>query len=301
LRALIAMLSIAVLGATAGCSGADAEHGPYGAEAAKVGESQAVLGWNIGVSNLRWDSDHVLVDVDAAPSEAGKPHAKPEDLRFGLYGALAHPIEAAGLGSCSDVATLAIDPLAAPNPDRITGTVCLGPVENQSEVRGVYVYSPRDRIPGSAAAYPAAFPVGVLPTNENDTGGLLVSTTSVDAWRADGSQVTQPQLGDPTVFSGNGYMLLALQASGVAARYREESQQRGGPMMVVVAPSLPAGQGLSHACMTYGSSALVLPDAKLDAVQVRMSLCTEGEINNALLYATLSVVGTHAAVWTTRE
>ena len=42
---------------------------------------------------------------------------------------------------------------------------------------------------------------------------------------------------------------------------------------------------------------LVLPDASLDAVRVAASLCTQGEINAALLYATVSVVGTHAAVW----
>ena len=42
----------------------------------------------------------------------------------------------------------------------------------------------------------------------------------------------------------------------------------------------------------------MLPDASLDAVQVRASLCTQGEINAALLYATVSLVGTHAALWT---
>ncbi len=51
----------------------------------------------------------------------------------------------------------------------------------------------------------------------------------------------------------------------------------------------------------YGSSVLVLPDSSLDAVQVRASLCTQGEMNAALLYATVSVVGTHAGLWTTDE
>ena len=296
-----ALLSVAVLALAIACSDGDRNAHPYGAEAAKVGASMAVLGWNMGLSNLRWDGQHVLVDIDAAPSEQGKPHANPADLRFGLYGALAHPLEADGIGSCAGVASLGVSPLAAPNPDRIAGTVCLGPVQNQSEVRGVYVYSPRDRIPKSAAAYAAAFPVGALPTNENDTGGLVVKTTSVDAWRADGTQVVQADLGDPGIFTGNGYMLLGLDASGLAARYRDESQQRGGPMMIVVTPALPAGEGLSHACAVYGSSVLVLPDAKLGAVHIAASLCTQGEINEALLYANMSVVGTHAAVWTTRD
>jgi hypothetical protein len=299
-RALIAMALVAVLAVVPACSHHDPVAGPYGATVGKVGESLSVLGWHIGLANLRWDNGHVLVDIDAAPSDAGKPHAKAEELRFGLYGALAHPLEANGIGSCRDVANLAIQPLAAPTPDRLTGTVCLGPVQDRSEVRGVYAYSPRDRMPGTTAAYPIAFPVGVLPTNENDTG-LLVKTTSAQAWRADGSMVTQPQLGDPAVFSGNGYMLLGMDISAVAARYRDESARRGGPLMLLVTPTLPEGEGLSRACAAYGSSLLVLPDAKLDAVHIAASLCTQGEINEALLYASLSVVGTHAAVWTSRD
>jgi hypothetical protein len=48
----------------------------------------------------------------------------------------------------------------------------------------------------------------------------------------------------------------------------------------------------------YGASLLILPDSSLEAIAVRASLCTQGEINAALLYATVSVIGTHAAVWT---
>jgi hypothetical protein len=29
-------------------------------------------------------------------------------------------------------------------------------------------------------------------------------------------------------------------------------------------------------------------------------MCAQGEINAALLYATVSVIGTHAALWTSR-
>jgi hypothetical protein len=298
LRVLIAMLSIAILGAA--CSTSSRVANPYGASVARLGESMALLGWNMSVSNLRFESGHVLVDVDAAPSEKGKPHAKPEDIRFGVYGAVAHPLETDGLGSCSGVASLAISPLSAPDPDRLTGTVCLGPLDEQSAVRGVYVYSPRDRIAGTTAAYPVAFPVGVLPTNRTDTG-LTVQSKSTEAWRADGTMVTQASLGDPAVFTGNGYMLLSLDISAIKAQYSDESAKRGGPLMVIVAPTMPAGQGLSHACAAYGSSVLALPDAKLDAVRLNASLCTQGEINEALLYGTLSVVGTHAAVWISRD
>ncbi|MDT5182192.1 MAG: hypothetical protein QOI29_350 [Mycobacterium sp.] len=286
----------AIVVVASGCSGDDGRAHPYSTQSAAIGESLSVLGWNISVTNLRFDGDYVLVDVDASPSQKdGGPHAKPEDIRFGLYGALAHPIEANGLGACKDVTSLALQPLSAQTPDRLTGTVCLGPQRDQSQVRGIYVYSPRERIPDTAAAYPAAFPVGVLPTNENDTG-LVLKTTSVDAFRADGAQLNPSAMGDPTAFSGNGYMLLGLEIDGLAARYRDDSARRGGPMMVLAAPTLPA-PGLSHACDIYGASVLVLPEASLDAVQVRASLCTQGDINAALLYATVSLAGTHAGLW----
>ena len=298
LRALVAVMAATVLVASA-CSRDGDRGGPYSTQSVTIGESQSILGWNISVTNLRFDADYVLVEVDASASQKDGAHAKPEDIRFGIYGALAHPIEANALGGCKDVTNLALQPLSAPTPDRMTGTVCLGPQRDQSQVRGVYVYSPRERIPDTSAAYPAAFPVGVLPTNENDTG-LILKTTSVDAFRADGAQLDPSAMGDPNAFSGNGYMLLGLEIDGLATRYRDDSARRGGPMMVLAAPTLPA-PGLSHACDVYGASVLVLPDASRDAVQVRASLCTQGEINKALLYATVSMVGTHAALWTTHD
>jgi hypothetical protein len=287
----------------AGCSGSNRPVNPYGAQGARLGEALALLGWNMSVSNLRWDSDYVLVDVSAAVASAKDPHAphaKPGDIRFGLYGALAHPTEASGLGSCDNAMASVHDigyPLSAP-PDRLTGTVCLGPLKDHSQVRGVYSYSPWDRIPNSSAAYPAAFPVGLMPTNANDTG-LVVKTASISAWRADGTPVTKAQLGDAGAFNGNGYMLLGLEADSVAARYRDDSAKRGGPMMLLASPTLP-GPGLNPACAAYGSSVLILPDASLDAVHVNASLRAQGEINEALLYATVAIDGTHAGVWTQR-
>ncbi len=250
----------------------------------------------MSVSNLRFDGDYVLVDVDAAASTPGGPHAKPDAIRFGLYGALAHPIESNALGGCSAVTSLNLQPAAAPSPDKLSGTVCLGPLRDQTQVRGVYAYSPQDQIAGTTVAYAAAFPVGLMPTNENDTG-MVLQTTSVDAFRGDGAKLEPTALGDVAAFTGNGYMLLGLEIDGQSSRYREDSARRGGPLMVVVAPTLP-GAGLSYACSTYGASLLVLPDSSLDAISVRASLCTQGEINSALLYPTVSVIGTHAALWT---
>lgn len=296
MRALIAMAAIVMVASA--CSGDDPRPAPYSTQSAAFGQSLPMLGWNISVSNLRFDADYVLVDVDGSVPKKDAPHAKPEDIRFGLYGALAHPVEANALGGCKDVTNLAVQPLSIPTTDRMTGTVCLGPQRDQSQVRGVYVYSPRERIPDTVAAYPAAFPIGLLPTNENDTG-LVLKTSSVDAFRADGAQLDPSAMGDPDAFSGNGYMLLGLEIDGLAARYRDDSARRGGPMMVLAEPTLPP-PGLSHACDVYGASVLVLPDASRDAVQVRASLCTQGDINAALLYATVSMVGTHAGLWTTK-
>jgi hypothetical protein len=295
----IACLAVCLVG----CSGSNHPVRPYGAQGARFGESLALLGWNMSVSNLRWDGDFVLVDVSAAVASPKDPHAshtKPQDIRFGLYGALAHPMESTGLGSCDNALASVHDipaPLSAP-ADRLTGTVCLGPLKDRSQVRGVYGYSPRDRIPDTSAAYPAAFPVGLMPTNANDTG-LVVKTTSLSAWRADGTPVTKAQLGDPGAFTGDGYMLLGLEADSIAARYRDDSAKRGGPMMLLASPTVP-GRGLNPACTTYGSSVLILPDASLDSVHVNASLCTQGEINEALLYATVAIDGTHAGVWTQR-
>jgi hypothetical protein len=298
-RALIAALTAIGVVAASACSIGEESARPYAAQTASIGESLAALGWNMSVSNLRFDGDYALFDVDASPSEAGGAHSKPEDIRFGLYGALAHPIEANAIGSCRDVTDLGVQPVSAPTPERLTGTVCIGPARDQVQVRGVYVYSPHDRMPGTTVAHPAAFPVGLPAVRDADTG-LSLKTTSLDAFRADGAMLDATALGDPGAFTGNGYMLIGLEISGVAEQYREISEQRGGPAMVLVSPTLPA-PGLSHACDVYGASVLVLPDASRDAVQVRASLCTQGEINNALLYPTVSLVGTHAALWTKND
>ncbi|BBZ26417.1 hypothetical protein MMAD_07120 [Mycolicibacterium madagascariense] len=292
MRALVGLLLALVLVA---CSDSPPPS-PYATTGAKIGDALSVLGWHVTAANLRFDGDYVLVDVDA--SAANGQHARADALRFGLYGALAHPIESTAVGSCSGVTSLDVQPAASPNPEKLSGTVCLGPLRDQTQVRGVYVYSPQDRIPGTIAAYGASFPVGLSQTSDSETG-LVLKSTSVDAFDADGSQLTPAVLGEPTAFRGNGYMLLGLDVSGLASRYRDDSIRRGGPLMLQITPTLP-GKGLSYACSAYGASMLVLPDSSLDAVSVRGSLCSQGEINQALLYATVAVVGTHAALWTTR-
>ncbi|ULE34324.1 hypothetical protein [Mycobacterium sp. IDR2000157661] len=298
MRALASALAAALLVAASGCSGDDGSASHYGAQTATIGESLAVLGWNMSVTDMRFDGEYVLFDVDASPSDPDAPRVDPNDIRFGLYGTLSHPIEAKAIGSCGDLTDLELQPLSVQG-ERLAGTVCIGPQRDQAPVRGVYVYSPKDRIPATTTAYPAAFPVGLPQTKDNDTG-LTLQTTSVDAFRGNGAMLDPAALGDPGAFTGQGYMLLGLQIDGLATQYRDVAEQRGGPAMVIVTPTLPA-PGLSHACDVYGSSVLVLPDSSRDSVQLRVSLCTQGEINAALLYPTVTVAGTHAGLWTQDE
>ena len=70
MRTVIAM--IAALTLISACSNPAARQQVYGAGTARIGESSAVLGWNTSVSNLRWQDDYVLVDVDAAPSDPAR-------------------------------------------------------------------------------------------------------------------------------------------------------------------------------------------------------------------------------------
>ena len=208
----------------------------------------------------------------------------------------AHPVEATGLGSCDALGELTPTPLSDSEPDRLTGTVCVGPLKERSAVRGIYAYSPADRIKDTTVAYGAAFPVGLPPINPYDTG-LMLTAQGVAAFRADGVPLAPTALGDPKAFSGNGYMVLSLTADAVAGQYRDDAVARGGPLMLIAGPSAPM-RGLGPDCLASGSSVLILPDASLNSVHVPTSLCSHGEINAAVLYASVSVVGTHAAVWT---
>lgn len=298
MRRLVALCAAAVL-LLAGCSGDEDHGGPFGAQQAQIGEALSLLGWNISVANLRFEGDQVLIDIDAAVADENAEHVAADSLRFGLYGALAHPLEANAIGGCDAATDLNLQPVTGVDPKRLSGTVCLGPLRDQSQVRGVYLYSPQDRMPQTTVAYAAAFPVGLSPTPDTDTG-LVISSTSVDGFAADGSQLRPEAIGDPNAFTGNGYMLLGLSIDGLAQRYRDDSEKRGGPLMLLTGPTLP-GKGLSHACSVYGSSLLVMPDESRDAVAIRASMCTQGEINAALLYPTVSVIGTHAALWTTQQ
>ena len=93
MRAIIATLAAIVVVAASACS-SDGERGhPYAAQTAVLGESLAILGWNMSVSNLRFDADYVLVDVDALHQPVA---------RLGARGASeASPVTALGDGAHS--------------------------------------------------------------------------------------------------------------------------------------------------------------------------------------------------------
>lgn len=60
------MLLALVAGVAVVSSSTEPEPSPYATQGAKLGESLAVLGWNVSASNLlRFDGDYVLLDIDA--------------------------------------------------------------------------------------------------------------------------------------------------------------------------------------------------------------------------------------------
>lgn len=81
----------------------------------------------------------------------------------------------------------------------------------------------------------------MLPTNKNNTG-LTVTTMSVEACRADGTELDQGSLGDPTVFTGNDYMLLGLQVDAPAAQDRDDAAPRRADDARRSAATAPGGE-----------------------------------------------------------
>lgn len=99
MRRLIAAVLALAVACVAACSGSAAS-GPYGAQSARIGEALPLLGWEVTLTNLRWEVDHVLIDVKAHVPDPDSPHAAAGELRFGIYGTPARSVEATGLGSC---------------------------------------------------------------------------------------------------------------------------------------------------------------------------------------------------------
>lgn len=64
MRAVNALFVIACC--LAGCSGPNPPVSRCGARGARLGESLALLDWNVGVSNLRWSEDYAQLDADVS-------------------------------------------------------------------------------------------------------------------------------------------------------------------------------------------------------------------------------------------
>ncbi len=80
----------------------------------------------------------MLIDIDATLTGSACPAHQTRGYRFGLYGVLAHLMGSTELVSCeSEMASMPniASPLSAP-ASRLTGTVCLAPLQDRSAVRG---------------------------------------------------------------------------------------------------------------------------------------------------------------------
>ena len=90
-------------------------------------------------------------------------------------------------------------------------------------------------------------------------------------------------------------MLLGLEIRRVWQRDTATiRRRRGGPMMVLAAPTLPAARADPTRATSTARRCWCCPTRRWTPSRSRASLCTQGEINAALLYATVSLVGTHA-------
>ncbi len=255
----------------------------------------------MSVSNLRFDGDNVLIDVDASPSGDGA-HADPKDLRFGLYGALAHPLEAPALGGCRDVTDLGVQPLSAPTPGEAHGhgvsraacatsprCAAFTSIRRSDRMRGHHDVLCRCVSRRAAAdqrerhrAFAQDHQRGRVPRGRR---------------HARPDRARRPRTRSPA----SGYMLLGLEIAGLAARYRDESKR--------ARRSDDGGGGADAACAravaTHATSTVrrcwCCPTRRWTRSSVRASLCTQGDINAALLYPTVSVIGTHAGLWTTEN
>ena len=127
---------------------------------------------------------------------------------------------------------------------------------------------PGHRVPGGPCRPP---PADTGLTLSTERGGLAGRRLTGDTRRAGENAFT----GRVSCCSGC--------APARPPKYRDQSITRSGPIVLLVGPR-PATARLSPACSAYGGSVLVLPEASLDAVQMDASLCTQGEINEALLY-----------------
>ena len=144
---------------------------PTARRRAAIGESLAVLGWNMSVSNLRFDGDYVLFDVDASPT---KPTARtPSPKTSGSASTARWRIRSRPTRSAAarDVTNLRVQPAVGADAR---------PAHRHGVSRARCATSPRcaastctRRRTGSPAPRsptPRRFPVGLPPTNENDTG-----------------------------------------------------------------------------------------------------------------------------------
>ena len=262
MRSLVATRWWRPCSVTSACSSDDDRADPYTAQTAAIGESLAMLGWNMSVSNLRFDGDYVLVDVDASPSGSGA-HAEPEGpavralrMRWRIR------IEANAIGGCRDVTRP-----GGPTADRADARpahrhgvprAAAGPVPGARGVRvlaagpdGGHHHGLRRGVSGRPAADQRQRHRSVAADRPASTRSAPTAPSS-----------TRPRWATPTRSPVSGYMLLGLEIGGLAAQYRDDVGAARRTDDGAVPPDA-AGPGLCHACDVYGASLLVLPDTSL--------------------------------------
>ncbi len=226
----------------AACSGGDDRRRPLATgRPPRSANRLSILGWNVSVSNLRFDGDQVLIDVDAA--RRGRRRARHPRRPCGSVCTVRWPIRSRPMpvGGCASATRP--EPAAITARDSRSASAAqhvLGPIRDQSQVRGCTLYSPQDRMPRRPRSpIAAAFPVGLAPTSATDTGCRCARPAWTRFTRRRLATRRPPRWATRSAFTGNGYMLLGLAIDGLANAIPRRLGARGGPMMVLTGPTLP--------------------------------------------------------------
>ena len=115
----------------------------------------AILGWNMSVTNLRFDADYVLIDVEAI-ADRRRARRTPNPTTSGSASTARWRIRSRPTRSAAvETSQAGVQPLSAPTPGRLSGTVCMGPCATSPRCVAFTRTQPRDRIAGTTVAYGA--------------------------------------------------------------------------------------------------------------------------------------------------
>ena len=266
MRALVGPASAVVLLRRPAPAATDAA-GPYGAQTAR----RSVSRWrcSAGTSRCPTCASTATTSSSTSTRRRRRPAARtPSPRPSGSVSTARWPTRSRPTRSAAarDVTDLDLQPAAAPTPDKLTGTVCLGPLRDQTPgARRVRLLAagPDRRAPPSPTRRRSRSGCR-RPTRTTPAWSL--KTTSVDAFRADGAQLDPDRARRP-----DGVQRQRLHA----ARTRDQRSGSAIPRRLGRARRPADGAWWRRRCPARGcrtparstaSSLLVLPDASLDAV-----------------------------------